>query len=138
MVSTVRIPSGFITNPARDDPADFHFKASGQSHVLAFKKGGDWADVIVFGFVTKSELVEGRTYNSSGTSRRLKNIEVNVIAQEGERLLAMLSMASGGKPMNLTNTENGAFSFATKHTAVDEYGGEIKSAYYTAAADPIN
>ena len=94
---------------------------------MAFKKGSDWADVIVFGFVTKSELIEGRMYNASGTSRKLKSVEVNVIAQEGERLLAMLSMAAGGKPMNLTNTENGAISFATKHTAVDEYGDEIKS-----------
>ncbi|VDC01716.1 unnamed protein product [Peniophora sp. CBMAI 1063] len=125
-LSLARIPSGFIGNPARDIPEDYHFRTSGQSQTLSFKKGGDHADILVFGFVTKSEVKTGREYNASGQTRLLKNVEVNLIAQEGERMLAMISMVGGGKKATLLNAEGGSVTFSTKHTPVDEYGDEIK------------
>lgn len=124
-----QIKTAFITNPARDDPDDFVFKSIGQQSIFAFKVGGEVADVVVFGFVMRSSVVEGRTYNSNNSTRQLKDIEVIPIAQEGERLLAMLSMATGGKILSLAVTEEGAMTFSTKHTMIDEDGNpEAKSA----------
>ncbi|KZV58970.1 hypothetical protein PENSPDRAFT_695580 [Peniophora sp. CONT] len=48
-----------------------------------------------------------------------------VLEQDGERLLAMLSMVAGNKTMNLTTSAGGAISFSTKHTSVDESGNQI-------------
>lgn len=123
--------TAFITNPARDDPDDFMFKAIGQQSIFAFKSGGEVADVIVFGFVMRSSVVEGRTYNANNSTRQIKDIEVIPIAQEGDRLLAMLSMVTGGKIMSLSVTDDGALTFSTKHTMVDESGNpESKSTQY--------
>ncbi|KZV58961.1 hypothetical protein PENSPDRAFT_672689, partial [Peniophora sp. CONT] len=122
LVTTARIMTAFITNPARDDPDDFMFKAIGQQSIFAFKSGGEVADVIVFGFVMRSSVVEGRTYNANNSTRQIKDIEVIPIAQEGDRLLAMLSMVTGGKIMSLSVTDDGALTFSTKHTMVDESG----------------
>lgn len=121
--------TAFVTNPARDDPDDFVFKPSGQQSILAFKAGGEIADAIVFGFVMRSTVVEGRTHTAGNNGTRLlKDIEIIPIAQEGERLLAMLSMVMGGKIVSLAITDEGGISFATKHTAVDEDGNpEAKS-----------
>lgn len=130
MVTTSRIMTAFITNPARDDPDDFTFKPMGQQSIFAFKKGGEVADVVVFGFVMRSNVVDGRTYTSNNSTRQLKDLEIVPIAQEGERLLAMLSMVTGGKIISLTSTDDGGINFSTKHTAVDEYGNpEAKSAF---------
>lgn len=94
----------------------------GQQSILAFKVGGEVADAIVFGFVMNSSVVEGRTYTVNNTLRQLKDIEIVPIAQEGERLLAMLSMVTGGKIVSLTITDDGGINFSTKHTAIDESG----------------
>ncbi|VDC01044.1 unnamed protein product [Peniophora sp. CBMAI 1063] len=126
-VSTTRIPAAFLGNPARDTPIDYFLKPVGQSQILAFKKGGDNVDALVFGFVTKSDVLQGRTYKGAGVTRLLKSMEVNLLSQEGERLLAMLSMVGGGKPMDLLSLEGGVVSFATKHTPIDDDGVEIKS-----------
>lgn len=128
-MTTTRIESGGVTYPARDDPADFIFKAMGTSATLSFKKGGMSADIIVFGFVSNSNLIEGRTYRADGGQKLIKDIEIMVLEQDGERLLAMLSMVAGNKTMNLTTSAGGAISFSTKHTSVDESGNQITSMF---------
>ena len=122
-ITVVTIPSAVITNPARDHPSRLSQKAFNNGHILAFENG-EIADVIFFGYVTRSILVSGRTYPSpSGKETRLlKELDIVLLAQEGERAFAMLSMATGGKIITLPITEDGGITFSTKHTTVDEDG----------------
>ena len=66
---------------------------------------GQVADLIFFGYVQRSELVHGRTYRSRGGngSRMVKEIEIVLVAQEGERALAFLSTVTEGKHVTLTS-----------------------------------
>ena len=126
MITTTRITTAFITNPARDYPEDFQFAASGKSNVFAFKRGGAIADVIVFGFVARSNISRGKTYERQGRTLLFKNIEIILIEEEGERLLAMLSMVSALGPLQLATSQQGAVTFSTRHTVVDEYGNDLE------------
>ncbi|KZV61311.1 hypothetical protein PENSPDRAFT_671095 [Peniophora sp. CONT] len=125
IVSTVKIPAAFISNPARDHPSGLVLRSSGNGQMVAVDRSpsGEFADVIFFGYIMRSELVEGRTYTSqAGQTRVLKEIEIVLVAQEGERAFAMLSMVTGGKIITLPVTEDGGITFSTKHTTVDEDG----------------
>ena len=100
-------------------------KAYGNGQTLAFKKDSEVAGVFAFGITLRSVIREGRTYkNNQGATRLVKEIEIALVMQEGERLLGMLSMVTGGKTMVLPVTENGGITFSTKHTTVDEDGEE--------------
>lgn len=118
-----------MTNLVRDDPSDFHFKSSGKSHKLAFKRSGDIADVIVFGFAADSSLVNGRTYRTMNQRRLVKGMDVILIERDGERVLSMLSMAAGAERLALRTTKDGGVTFATMHTLVDEFGDAIRGAH---------
>lgn len=84
---------------------------------------GEVADIVIFGFVLASNIVEGRTYKSAtGTTRVLKELEILPIQQDWERAVAALSMIFGSKLVNLVVTDDGAITFSTKHTTVDEDG----------------
>ena len=122
-MTVITVPSAFLTNIARNHPSRLVLKSHNNGQTLAFESG-EVADVIFFGYVTRSILVSGRTYPSpSGKETRLlKELDIVLLAQEGERAFAMLSMATGGKIITLPITEDGGITFSTKHTTVDEDG----------------
>ena len=114
-----------MTSPSRDAPSRLMMNTHGNGQTLAFKKDGELAGVVAFGINLRSVVVDGRTYtNAQGATRLVKEIEIALIMQEGERFLAMLSMVTGGKNLVLPVTDNGGISFSTKHTTVDEDGDE--------------
>ena len=83
---------------------------------------------------TRSEIIEGRTYTTqSGQTRVLKEAEIVLVAQEGERAMAVLSMVSGGKTWQVPVTENGGVVFSTKHTVADEDGNGTKKSAHSSA-----
>lgn len=88
---------------------------------------GEVADIVIFGFVLSSTLVEGHQYQTAqGQTRALKELEVLPIQQEFERLTAMLGACTNGKIATIPITEEGALTFSTKHTTVDEDGNPDK------------
>ena len=94
------MPTAYIVNPARDDPDHLRLKAFGTSQVFAPTRGsaGEPADLLFYGFVMRSEIIEGRTYTTqSGQTRVLKEAEIVLVAQEGERAMAVLSMVSAAR-----------------------------------------
>lgn len=124
-VSTITIPTALVSNPARDHPSRLVMRTSGNGQMAAIERSpsGEFADIIFFGYIMRSELVEGRTYTSqAGQTRVLKEVEIALVAQEGERAFAMLSMVTGGKIITLPVSEDGGITFSTKHTTVDEDG----------------
>lgn len=127
---TVRsIPSVQLVNPGRFTAKMLVPKAQGSGTAMCIKgaAAGEVADVLIFGFVLGSKVVDGRTYTTSqGQNRVLKELEILPIQQEWERTLAVLSMALGSKLVNLAVTEEGAIAFSTKHTTVDEDGNAEK------------
>lgn len=115
-----------MSSPARDQPSRFMMKASGTGQALVFKNG-EMAGIYAFGLVVRSALVDGRTYtDSQGKTRQLKEIEIALVMQEGERFLGMLCMAAGGKNHVLSISGRGGITFSTKHTTIDEDGEEIE------------
>lgn len=129
VVTIQRISSAFIFNLARIDPKELGFKTQGTGQSL-FTKGavaGELADVVVFGFVIASELIDGRTYIAGGNQTRLlKDLRVLPIQQEWERSQALLGMVYGNKVAHVNVTDDGAITFSTKHTTVDEEGNAEK------------
>ena len=130
MITTTRITTAFITNPARDYPEDYQFVTLGKSKVLAFKNGGSIADAVIFGFVADSNIVRGKTYTRNNQAFLVKSLDVVPIEREGDRFLAMLSMVADSKPMLLKTSKDGAISFATRHTAIDENGKPAEGTLY--------
>ena len=87
--------------------------------------------ILIFGFVLGSKIIEGRSYTSTlGVTRVLKELEILPLQQDWERALATLSMSLGSKLVNLTVTDEGAVTFSTKHTAVDDDGNAEKKSKY--------
>lgn len=114
-------------------------KSFGNGSGICPKNGpvGELADIVIFGFVLSSEIIEGRTYQSTdrnSQTRVLKELVILPIQQEFERMLAALSMVLGGKIVHLAVTEEGGIAFSTKHTAVNEDGSREKKSelYYLA------
>lgn len=114
-----------IMNPARVEPKSLVSKVQGSGATICVKGAGagEAADLVFFGFVLESKLVEGRTYkNMQGQTRILKELDVLPVQQEGERGLACLSMVLDNKIVTCPITDEGAISFSTKHSAIDEDG----------------
>lgn len=105
--------------------------AQGANHVFSVARTtGEPADLIWFGVVTRSQLVDGRTYKASnGEVKLIKECEIVLIAQEGERAMATLNMVTGAKNWQVPVTEDGGIVFSTKHTAVDEDRNGKKSTF---------
>ena len=59
----------------------------------------------------------------------IKECEIVLIAQEGERAMATLNMVTGAKNWQVPVTEDGGIVFSTKHTAVDEDRNGKKSTF---------
>ena len=127
VVTVVCVPTDHISNPARDDPARLCLKSYGGGSTVSFEHG-QVADLIFFGYVQRSELVHGRTYRSraGNGSRMVKEIEIVLVAQEGERALAFLSTVTEGKHVTLPVTPDGGLTFSTKHTVFDERDPALK------------
>ena len=127
VVTVVCVPTAHISNPARDDPARLCLKSYGGGSTVSFEHG-QVADLIIFGYVQRSELVHGRTYRSraGNGSRMVKEIEIVLVAQEGERALAFLSTVTEGKHVTLPVTPDGGLTFSTKHTVFDERDPALK------------
>ena len=127
-ITTKGILTAHALVPARASPAELVQRSSGTGSAFYLKgaPNGELADLIHFGFVSKSQLIEGRTYAGyDGKPRLLREVFIMPLQQEAERTIAMLSMVLGGKLVNLSLAENGAFQFSTKHTTVDEDGEPI-------------
>lgn len=132
MFRTITIPTSSITKPARDHPSRLILKPFGNGHMFALLNApeGEFADCIFDGYIIRSELVEGRQYQSSRGMVQVKELEIVLIAQEGERSFANLCMATGGKNFTLPITDDGGLTFSTKHSVVDEEGnGQEKSKF---------
>ena len=81
-----------------------------------------------YGFVNRSQLNEGRTYKAAnGDTKLIKECEIVLIAQEGERGMSMLNMVTSGKNWQVPVTDDGGIVFSTKHTSIDEDGSGKKS-----------
>ncbi|VDB96796.1 unnamed protein product [Peniophora sp. CBMAI 1063] len=121
---TITVPTALITRPSRDHPKRLSLKQQGPAQLMAFSgsDGGQVADVVFDGYVIRSELRDGRTYEGKRGKMQVKEIEIILIAQEGDRAIAMLSMAGGGKNFQFPVSEDGGIVFSTKHTVVDEEG----------------
>ncbi|KZV61104.1 hypothetical protein PENSPDRAFT_671233 [Peniophora sp. CONT] len=129
LVKTREIPGACILNVARCANLRLVEKPSGSGTALCPKNApaGELADIIVFGFVLSSTLIDGRSYQTpQGQTRVLKELEIMPVQQEFERLSAQLGMCTGGKIITVPVTEEGALTFSTKHTAVDEDGNPDK------------
>ena len=129
IVSILAVASARLANGARIAPDNLVLRPFGTGSAISFKgaRAGELAGIFVFGFVVSSNIVEGRSYHTAqGQTRVLKEFEIIPIAQEGERLLATLSMICGGKVLTLPVTEAGGLTFSTKHTVVDEDGNAEK------------
>ena len=122
-----RVPSTYIVNPARDDPDQLCLRnlsrpsAIGEMYSLKYTPVSEPADLIFFGFVASSDLISGRAYmTGSGKARLVKEVEIVLVAQEGQRAMAMLSMAADRKTWQVPVTENGGVMFSTKHTVIND------------------
>lgn len=134
IVKVRQIPTAYMYNAARSPVKTFVDKTFGSGSNICPKgaAAGELADIVVFGFVLESNVIEGRKYSFPGpgqqqtTTRVLKELQIMPLQQDFERLLAVLSMVWGGKVINLTVSEEGGITFSTKHTAVDEDGNAEK------------
>ena len=87
---------------------------------------GGLADIVFFGFVQNSKIVEGRTYTTQkNETKLLKELQILPIQQEYERAMGLLSAVFGGKVIALPINDKGAMTFATKHTTVDEHNEPV-------------
>ncbi|KZV64795.1 hypothetical protein PENSPDRAFT_668820 [Peniophora sp. CONT] len=82
LVTTPRIMSSSITNPARDIPTDFKFQKFGASSVLSFREGPCIANVVMFGMVAQSDLIHGRSYPVGLSKHVVKSVDVIPIVRE--------------------------------------------------------
>lgn len=132
VVTVPSAPGAFLWNLGRSPKAAFTDKLFGNGNTICPAKSpaGELADCVVFGFVQKSHLVDGRTYKTvDGGKRVLKELSFYPITQEWERTKAVASGIFKGKICSLQVNDAGAISASTKHTAVDENGEpEQKSA----------
>lgn len=133
VVTVQCIPTAMIMNPARVEPKSLVSKVQGSGATICVKGAGagEAADLIFFGFVISSNVVDGRTYkNSQGQTKVLKELEVMLIQQEAERGFACLSMVLDNKILTCPITDEGALSFSTKHSTIDEDGNPDKKSVY--------
>lgn len=128
-----QIPTAYMYNPGRSPVKSLVDKTFGAGSNICPKGAGagELADIIVFGFVLESSLIEGRKYTFPGAggqtqTRALKELQILPLQQEFERTLAVLSMVWGGKIINLNVSEEGGITFSTKHSLVDENGNPEK------------
>ena len=134
-VAIVRcIPPARIFNLARVSPDDLEERSSGAGTAIASKGApvGELADCVWIGFVESSHLIDGRTYSArDGLTRALKELHISPVQQEHERAMAALSAVLKGKMVTLPVTEQGAITFSTKHTNVDENGDPINKSKWS-------
>lgn len=118
------IPSAGMYNLGRTSKSKLAENRWGNGTALAPKNGaaGELVDVVQFGFIHTSTLIEGRTYKTSQGNRLLKECTFYPVSCEWERTKAVMSSVFNGKVCTVQVTEAGAISASTKHTAVDEDG----------------
>lgn len=125
MISIAQIPAAGIFIAGRAPVKSLTDKIVGNGSSICPKNApsGEAADIVFFGFVLESKIIEGRTYvGVQNQTRLLKELIILPLQQEFERSLAALSMVWGGKIITLPVTEDGGITFSTKHTNVDEDG----------------
>lgn len=136
-----QIPKAYIYIPGRAPVKSLTDKSVGNGSSICPKGAavGELADVVIYGFVSSSTILEGRTYTTTDrvpVTRVLKELVILPIQQEFERTLAALSMTWGGKNIHLAVTEEGGITFSTKHTAVDEDGSREKKSELHCSCSP--
>ncbi|VDB96862.1 unnamed protein product [Peniophora sp. CBMAI 1063] len=129
LATSKNLSKEYMVMGAHASPKDLVFKPAGTGWVLCPKgaASGEAVDFVLLAFVLSSNIIEGRTYKTAqGGTRLLKELELLLIQQDCDRALSVISMVWGGKILNLVVTEDGAITFSTKHTAVDEEGNAEK------------
>ena len=115
-------------NPARAHPGALRLAAQGRNRVFAVACSiGEPADLLWFGIVTRSQLVKGWKYKAfDGETKLVKECEIVLLAQEGERAMAMLNMVTDGQDWQVPITDDGGIVFSTMHTAIDSDGNKLR------------
>lgn len=124
-VTLVQIDDVHLYNLARCSTLPIAEKSVGTGTAICPKSGpaGEGAICLFYGFVTQSNIVEGRKYTTANNQTRvLKEMHLMPLQQEWERASGVGSQVTKGRIMNMNVTDGGAIPFATKHTAVDENG----------------
>ena len=119
IMTVAAIDEAYLSNPARDYPSRLTLKSHNAGKTVAFKNG-EFADLVFFGYVERSDLLLGVAspiFSRNDSSVR-KELEITLIAQEGERALSMLSMVAGKEDWALPVSRDGGIIFTTKYAIV--------------------
>ena len=99
---------------------------------------GEAADLVWLGYVTESNVAESRSYPVGEGTRVRRDLTIVLFTQEWQRGLSCMSMTAGGKPFGVPVTEDGGFTFSTKHTLVGEDGSGARRSTCTCTLALLN